>query len=464
MRRRLFLFVGIFFYFRHIKRYISAYLLSVHQLTISTNHRLFFRLEFNMSETKEAQRTIAEHAIQSEITAQIASTKAFVCPFAIRLAWHASGTYDKDDSTPNHGGSNGATMRFQPEITDGANAGLAMMQEILKPVKKKFPGLSVADLWTLAGVQAIKLMGGPEIPFRFGRTDVDSPVTCPMNGRLPDAAQGAQHLRDVFYRMGFNDRDIVALSGAHTCGSCHERRSGYDGPWTSCPTKFDNEYFVNLLNLKWTKRHWEGPLQYTDPTGTLMMLPTDMALVEDEVFAGYVMEYANDEELFFKDFAAAFAKLIALGCPQHCQPNYKGPNVVVEEEESKDTKEFRDMCMHGNLIRLVAKEATGSPDPNSKEPFTLRTPLHKASYFGHEHVVEYLLELGVDVNAQDVEGDTPLHDACRLNHTEVINMLIKAGAKRNIKNVKGETATSIMNARKNGSKGKKMPWRISCGH
>lgn len=48
------------------------------------------------------------------------------------------------------------------------------------------------------------------------------PVTAvPPNGRLPDAAQGAEHLRQVFGRMGFSDREIVALSGGHTLGRCH---------------------------------------------------------------------------------------------------------------------------------------------------------------------------------------------------------------------------------------------------
>lgn len=32
--------------------------------------------------------------------------------------------------------------------------------------------------------------------------------------------------------MGFNDREIVALLGAHALGRCHEDRSGYWGPWT----------------------------------------------------------------------------------------------------------------------------------------------------------------------------------------------------------------------------------------
>jgi catalase (peroxidase I) len=214
-----------------------------------------------------------DKAARAAVTAAIVSKKANVCPFTVRLAWHASGTFDKNDAAPTAGGSDGATMRFSPEVDDGANAGLALMQDILKPVKKKFPDLSYADLWTMAGTQAIALAGGPDIPFNYGRTDDADSATCPPHGRLPDAAQGAKHLRDVFYRMGFSDKDIVALSGAHTLGSCHKARSGFDGPWTSNPLKFDNEYFKNLRDLKWTKREWDGPIQYTDPSGKLMMLP-----------------------------------------------------------------------------------------------------------------------------------------------------------------------------------------------
>lgn len=29
------------------------------------------------------------------------------------------------------------------------------------------------------------------------------------------------HVRDIFGRMGFNDREIVALLGAHALGRCH---------------------------------------------------------------------------------------------------------------------------------------------------------------------------------------------------------------------------------------------------
>jgi cytochrome c peroxidase len=55
-------------------------------------------------------------------------------PVLVRLAWHASGTYDVETKT---GGSNGATMRFAPESEHGANAGLKAGRDFLEPIKRR---------------------------------------------------------------------------------------------------------------------------------------------------------------------------------------------------------------------------------------------------------------------------------------------------------------------------------------
>lgn len=231
-------------------------------------------------------------------------------PTLVRLAWHASGTYDVKTKT---GGSDGATMRFSPESDHGANAGLHLARNALEPIKEKFPALSYADLWTLAGATAIEFMGGPKIAWRAGRVDKGA-EGCTPDGRLPDADKGGvgatiRHLRDIFYRQGFTDREIVALAGAHALGRCHTTASGYSGPWTRAPTTFSNEYFRELLENTWTLKKWDGPDQFEDPTGDLMMLPADMALLWDKEFRKYVELYSRSEEEFFKDFAAAFTKL-----------------------------------------------------------------------------------------------------------------------------------------------------------
>merc|ERR1712000_193718 len=129
--------------------------------------------------------------------------------------------------------------------------GLQVARDFLEPIKKKYPDLSYADLWTLAGATAIEEMGGPKIAWRPGRSDSESPTRVP-DGRLPSADKGTvsggiAHLRNIFGRMGFTDKEIVALTGAHAVGRCHVEASGYWGPWTNAETTFSNEYFRLLL-------------------------------------------------------------------------------------------------------------------------------------------------------------------------------------------------------------------------
>ncbi|OSX65959.1 hypothetical protein POSPLADRAFT_1043507 [Postia placenta MAD-698-R-SB12] len=234
-------------------------------------------------------------------------------PVLVRLAWHASGTYDKETGT---GGSNYATMRFEPEALHGANNGLHVARGIMEGIHEQFPWISYGDLWTLGGVCAIQEMGGPKIPWRPGRIDGFAPQATP-DGRLPDGAQGAQHLRNVFYRMGFNDQEIVALSGAHALGRCHRDRSGFEGPWTFSPVTVSNEYYRLLLEEKWVWRKWDGPKQLQDKTTrSLMMLPSDYALTQDKAFRKWVEAYAKDQDVWFKDFSNVISHLFELGVPE----------------------------------------------------------------------------------------------------------------------------------------------------
>lgn len=240
-------------------------------------------------------------------------------PTFLRLAWHSSGSYSKPLGT---GGSDGGTIRGKPEINYGGNAGLILAVNKLKPIKEKFPEISWADLMVLSGVTAIEEMGGPDVPFRLGRTD--APVdTAEPNDRLPDADKGDKdfakdkktfnHMRDVFKRMGFTDRDMVALIGAHAVGRCYTDRSGFSGPWTRAEWTFSNEFYRELLETKWTLKKWNGPRQYEDPSGDLMMLPSDMVCLWEPELRKYVEMYAKDEDLWFEDFTKAFVKLTENG-------------------------------------------------------------------------------------------------------------------------------------------------------
>lgn len=159
-------------------------------------------------------------------------------PILVRLAWHDSGTYDKNvtGEWPAAGGAIGS-IRFEPEINHGANAGLINAIKLLEPVKEAFPAISYADIFQMGSARAIETAGGPTIGMKYGRVDATSPEQCSPEGNLPDAEAGpngmyggtsgstptespepGDHLRKVFYKMGLNDEEIVALSGAHTLG------------------------------------------------------------------------------------------------------------------------------------------------------------------------------------------------------------------------------------------------------
>ncbi|KAI8874733.1 class II peroxidase [Backusella circina FSU 941] len=231
-------------------------------------------------------------------------------PNMIQLAWHSSGTFNgKCD-----GGSNGGTMRFQEQYSDPQNKGLENSRHALEAVKQKNPWISYADLYTLAGCVAVEQMGGPHIPWKPGREDFTDKAKIPPCGRLPDASKGKQHVMDVFMkRMGFTAQETVALMGAHAVGECHRSHQGYDGPWTPNQCEFTNNFYKMLLERTWNVKKWDGLRQFEDDeTHKLMMLPTDMAMLE-EPFRQYVELYAKDQDRFFKDFSAAYAKLLELG-------------------------------------------------------------------------------------------------------------------------------------------------------
>jgi len=315
-----------------------------------------------------------------------------LAPVFIRLAWHSSGTYDKASNT---GGSNGAGMRYETEAADPENAGLMAARAFLEPVKRRFPGLSYSDLWILASYVGIEYTGGPAIAFTPGRTDhVDEAYWAAMKdnptarnglspggempaqyGRLPAAEKytcphleglagastvdGANmdgegrvvgweglctHVRnEVFYRMGFGDREIVALlCGGHVYGRCHPGASGYAGPWVDLSegNKFSNEYAADMIEDEWRLvdhsdtwldeigaaelRPAPGNRQYVNQKPAYdadeeqppnqMMLVSDMILAWDPGFRSHLEVYAEDEELLAKDFAVAFKKLTELGC------------------------------------------------------------------------------------------------------------------------------------------------------
>ncbi|KAF4690893.1 hypothetical protein FOZ60_016728 [Perkinsus olseni] len=270
-------------------------------------------------EVDTAQYAKDIRAMADELTAMI--DRLNCDPIIVRFAWHDSGTYDKSLPWPQCGGASGGII-YDVELSHGANAGLPKALKFLQPIKAKYPGVSWADTIQLASASAGKDISGPE--------------ECPPEGRLPNP-EGADHLRKIFYRMGFNDQEIVVLSGAHTIGRAFKDRSGTveeaaghgtqytngsniarnDGKegigmkggrsWARKWLKFDNEYFVNII---------EDAKAKSKTDNGLLVLESDNCLVTDPSFRKYVEMYAKDNNKFLCDYAQAHIKLSELGC--HC--------------------------------------------------------------------------------------------------------------------------------------------------
>ncbi|MCZ4351361.1 catalase/peroxidase HPI [Roseovarius aestuarii] len=180
----------------------------------------------------------------------------------VRMAWHSAGTYRAADG---RGGSNTGNQRFAPLNSWPDNGNLDKARRLLWPIKKKYGrALSWADLFILAGNEAIRSMGGPVFGFGGGRADIyepeddinwgaedewlatsdapnsrysgerdlDNPLAAVQMGLIyvnpegpdgnPDPVASGVDIRDTFSRMGVTDEETVALiAGGHTFGKAH---------------------------------------------------------------------------------------------------------------------------------------------------------------------------------------------------------------------------------------------------
>ncbi|KAJ4707886.1 Ascorbate peroxidase [Melia azedarach] len=206
----------------------------------------------------------------------------------LRLAFHDAGTFEMDE---NSGGMNGSIV-FELERPE--NAGLKKPFKVLVKAKSEVDAtqsVSWADMIAVGGAVAVSVCGGPTIPVPLGRLDSMEPDP---EGKLPQESLDASGLKQCFQRKGFSTQELVALSGAHTLGS-----KGFGNP-----TVFDNSYYKILL---------EKPWQSSAGMPSMIGLPSDRALVQDDECLRWINMYADNQNLFFEDFKNAYIKLVNSG-------------------------------------------------------------------------------------------------------------------------------------------------------
>jgi catalase-peroxidase len=181
------------------------------------------------------------------------------------------------------------------------------------------------------------------------------------NGK-PDPIAAARDIRETFARMAMNDEETVALiAGGHTFGKTHgagdaklvgpepeaaaiEEQglgwkskfgtgiggdaigSGLEVTWTTTPTKWSNNFFINLFSYEWElTKSPAGAHQWTPKNGAgkgtvpdahdpskrhaPSMLTTDLALRFDPAYEKISRRFYQHPEQFADAFARAWFKL-----------------------------------------------------------------------------------------------------------------------------------------------------------
>jgi catalase-peroxidase len=320
-------------------------------------------------------------------------------------------------------------MRFDPEHSWDDNRNLDKALELLVPIKEKYGAkLSWGDLIVLAGDTAIQSMGGPILGFCGGRVDdldgsasiklgptseQESIMPCRSIGQdgncsaplgaiqleliyvdpaghmgVPDPVGSVPDIRSTFARMGMNDTETVALTGgAHSFGKAHGAcagtpcgqgtdlvgkgpntvTSGFEGPWTSTPTEWNNEYFNNLLDMTYNLTQSPAGKPQWEPTDgmPLMMLTADMAFLEDDTYSELVSTYASDITELETQFKYAWYKLTTrdMGPIEKCLGNMVPPAQDFQRALPAAPATPPDFVPIRSMIQTIMNSAPDTPIP-----------------------------------------------------------------------------------------------------
>ncbi|XP_048106746.1 protein phosphatase 1, regulatory subunit 13Bb isoform X4 [Alosa alosa] len=146
---------------------------------------------------------------------------------------------------------------------------------------------------------------------------------------------------------------------------------------------------------------------------------TQAATSATTILPSPVMEATSPQEAGSSPFA-----------PTEKRSNLKKPNS--ERAGSGQRVKFHplalllDASLEGefDLVQRIIYEVENPSKPNDEGI----TPLHNSVCAGHHHIVKFLLDFGVNVNAADSDGWTPLHCAASCNSVHLCKLLVESGA------------------------------------
>jgi len=265
----------------------------------------------------------------------------------VKTAWASASTYRDSDK---RGGANGARIRLEPHRTWEANEPhqLAHALEVLKSIQQDFNAsrsddvrVSLADLIVLGGAAAIEQAAADagydvEVPFRPGRTDAtqaqtDAEAFEPLEPKADGfrnyiADDPGENWKPEEFLIDKADllnltpaETTVLVGGMRALAATHEQADGC-GIFTDRPETLTNDYFVNLLDMKY---EWEPISEAKErfkirnrDTGEVAWRATRVDLIfgSNSRLRALSQVYGADdgEEKFVHDFVDAWTKVMTL--------------------------------------------------------------------------------------------------------------------------------------------------------
>ncbi|KMT06561.1 hypothetical protein BVRB_7g157330 [Beta vulgaris subsp. vulgaris] len=223
---------------------------------------------------------------------------------------------------------NSATIRSEKDsITTKFGKNYDVIDKIKYAIEASCPGVvSCADIIALAAESSVSLSGGPSWTVMLGRRDSTTAYQAEANRDLPASFSNFTTLSSKFLNKGLNLTDLVALSGGHTIGVAHcstiksrlynfapsgspELNSSYVaklqeicpqhsnvdrviGLDLRTPIRFDNSYFINLVQNK-----------------GLLISDQDLFSAPDSLTVDLVKIYSSNQKIFFDHFAHSMIKM-----------------------------------------------------------------------------------------------------------------------------------------------------------
>ncbi|XP_062073381.1 putative Peroxidase 48 [Humulus lupulus] len=274
-------------------------------------------------------RTVVEHLYQ---------VRSDMAPALLRLIFHdcfvqgcdASVLLDPSDEI-------GSEKESLPNET---LRGFDLIDTIKSKLEEECPGVvSCADVLVLAARDSVALSGGPFYPVYTGRRDSVAAYSNLARDVLPSPHDNISLLLHTFASRGFDERETVSLSAAHSigvirCKFFENRLYDFDGSHEPDPS-MDPE-LASLLRKKCQKSSSTSSESQpcfcdssTEEPGMLMsdegsafstqyyhsilqgrgILYTDQQLMAAEATGNWVRAYAADAFLFRRDFALTMMKL-----------------------------------------------------------------------------------------------------------------------------------------------------------